>query len=74
MRGGKEASEDGVGCLTSNNALERARGRSFGEVAEMCGFWINQLRSAPAKPRFAQRGRSAVNERRAYTGPRARKE
>ena len=40
-----------------NNALERARGRSFGEVTRMSIMCINQLRSASALPRLAQRRR-----------------
>ena len=41
----------------ANNALERARGLSFGEVTRMSMFWIKQSRSASALPRLAQRGR-----------------
>jgi hypothetical protein len=40
--------------VAPNNALERARGRSFGEVTRMSMIWINQLRSASALPRAAQ--------------------
>ena len=40
-----------------NNALEQSAASSFGEVAGMCRFRINQLRSVFAMPRGAQLSR-----------------
>jgi hypothetical protein len=48
--------------MRPNNALERQRGSGFGKGNGMLQFWINQLRSASAKPRVAQRARWASGE------------